>query len=57
MAADGSNVLVVYFSATGTTETLADGGQWLDGERLKSGSSRDDMVSWVNSLGLPMLAE
>lgn len=38
-------------------ESLADGGQWLDGERLKSGSSRDDMVSWVNSLGLPVLAE
>lgn len=30
---------------------------WLDGERLKSGSSRDDMVSWIGGLGLDITAE
>lgn len=30
---------------------------WLDGERLSSGSSRDDMVSWINGLGLDVAAE
>ncbi len=30
---------------------------WLDGERLSSGSSRDDMVSWINGLGLDVTAE
>ena len=30
---------------------------WLDGERLKSGSSRDDMVSWINGLGLDVAAK
>lgn len=30
---------------------------WLDGERLKSGSSRDDMVNWIGGLGLDVTAE
>lgn len=30
---------------------------WLDGERLKSGSSRDDLVSWINGLGLDVTAK
>ena len=30
---------------------------WLDGERLKSGSSRDDMVNWIGGLGLDVTAK
>lgn len=30
---------------------------WLDGERFGSSSSRDDMVSWINGLGLDVTAE
>lgn len=30
---------------------------WLDGERLGSSSSHDDMVSWINGLGLDVTAE
>lgn len=30
---------------------------WLDGERLKSGSSRDDIVNWIGGLGLDVTAE
>lgn len=30
---------------------------WLDGERLKSGSSRDDIVNWIGGLGLDVTAK
>lgn len=30
---------------------------WLDGERLKSGSSRDDRVNWIGGLGLDVTAK
>ncbi len=30
---------------------------WLDGARLSGSSSRDDMVSWINGLGLDIKAE
>ncbi|MCM1190673.1 MAG: flavodoxin [bacterium] len=30
---------------------------WLDGSRLKSSSSRENMVEWINSLGLDVEAE
>lgn len=30
---------------------------WLDGERLKSASSRDDIVNWIGGLGLDVTAE
>lgn len=30
---------------------------WLDGKRLSSSSSRDDMVDWINSLALDVAAE
>lgn len=30
---------------------------WLDGERLKSTSSRDDMVNWIGGLGLDVTVE
>lgn len=30
---------------------------WLDGERLKSASSREDIVNWIGGLGLDVMAE
>ena len=30
---------------------------WLDGERLSSSSSREDMVDWINGLGLDVEAK
>jgi len=30
---------------------------WLDGERLDSSSSREDMVDWINGLGLDVEAK
>ena len=30
---------------------------WLDGERLKSASSREDIVNWIGDLGLDVTAE
>jgi len=30
---------------------------WLDGERLGSSSSREDMVDWINGLGLDVEAK
>ncbi len=30
---------------------------WLDGERLGSSSSREDMVDWINGLGLNVEAK
>lgn len=30
---------------------------WLDGERLKSASSREDIVNWIGGLGLDVTAE
>ncbi len=30
---------------------------WLDGERLSSSSSREDMVNWINGLGLDVEAK
>ena len=30
---------------------------WLDGERLRSGSTREDVVNWINSLGLDIAVQ
>lgn len=30
---------------------------WLDGERLRSSSSREDIVDWINGLGLDVIAK
>jgi len=38
-------------------EQLTNGANWLDGERLKGGASREDIVSWINGLGLKVTAE
>ena len=38
-------------------EQLTNGANWLDGERLNGGASREDIVSWINGLGLKVTAE
>lgn len=38
-------------------EQLTDGGDWLEGGRLSGGASREDIVSWVNELGLEVTAQ
>lgn len=44
--------------ASGTNlEKLTSGATWLSGQRFAGGNSRDDMVSWVNSLGLDVTAK
>lgn len=37
-------------------ERLTEGANWLSGRRFGGGTSRSDMVSWVNSLGLAITA-
>ncbi|MCM1054723.1 MAG: flavodoxin [Bacteroides sp.] len=45
-------------SSAKNLHSLADSSvNWLDGARLKSNSSRGDMVSWINGLGLDVTAE
>ncbi len=38
-------------------EKLTSGAAWLEGRRFGGGASREDMVSWVNGLGLDVTAE
>ncbi len=44
-------------SAKNLHSLASDSATWLDGARLNSGSSRGDMVSWINGLGLGINAE
>ncbi len=44
-------------SAKNLHSLASDSATWLDGARLSSGASRDDMVSWINGLGLGINAE
>ncbi len=44
-------------SAKNLHALASDSATWLDGARLSSGSSRGDMVSWINELGLDIKAE
>ncbi len=44
-------------SAKNLHSLASDSVTWLDGARLSSGSSRGDMVSWINGLGLGINAE
>lgn len=44
-------------SAKNLHTLVSDSAIWLDGARLKSNSSRNDMVSWINGLGLDIKAE
>lgn len=44
-------------SSATNLEALTDGAEWLSGQRLNGSSSRDEIVEWVNSLGLNVKAE
>lgn len=44
-------------SSASNLERLSDGGAWLSGTRLSGSASRDDVVSWINGLGLDVVAE
>jgi len=39
-------------SAENVHSSVSDGGVWLDGDRLESNSSREDIAEWISSLGL-----
>lgn len=39
-------------SSAKTLETLAGGGNWLDGRRFSGSESKDDMLSWFSGLGI-----
>lgn len=43
-------------SSASDLEALTDGAEWLPGERLEGGSSRETIVEWVNSQGLDIIA-
>ena len=36
---------------------LTDGAEWIPGQRLDGGSSQDEIMEWVNSLGLDVTGE
>lgn len=44
-------------SSASNLEKLTDGANWLSGDRLDGGSSREEIVDWVNGLGLDVAAE
>lgn len=44
-------------SSDSNLAALTDGAEWLPGERLDGGSSRETIVEWVNSLGLDIIVE
>ena len=44
-------------SSASNLERLSDGGAWLSGTRLSGSASRNDVVSWINGLGLDVVAE
>lgn len=44
-------------SSADRLEELTDGAQWVEGERFSGGASRDEIVDWVNNLGLNIIAE
>jgi multimeric flavodoxin WrbA len=44
-------------SSTNLHGLCADSTKWLSGARLPSGASRNDVVKWINELGLNIIAE
>lgn len=44
-------------SSGNNLEQLTSGADWLDGRRLDGGASREDIVSWINGLGLEITAQ
>lgn len=62
---DFSGKTIVPFCTSGSSgigssatnlHSLANGATWLDGRRFSGGTSRDDMIEWVNSLSLGVAA-
>lgn len=61
---DFSGKTIVTFSTSGgsghndrSIQSLATGTNWITGTRLKSNFSRNDMVEWINGLGLDIQAK
>lgn len=44
-------------SSASNLERLTNGAEWLSGTRLNGGASKNDVVSWINGLGLDITAE
>lgn len=44
-------------SSARNLHSLTDGATWRDGQRFSGGTSRSTMITWVNSLGLDIIAE
>lgn len=44
-------------SSAANLEELTDGAQWLSGTRLSGNSSREEIVEWINSLELDVIAK
>lgn len=44
-------------SSGANLESLTSGAVWMPGQRLNSGASQEDVMEWVNSLGLDLSAE
>ena len=44
-------------SSASNLERLSDGGTWLSGTRLGGSASRNDVINWINELGLDVAAE
>lgn len=44
-------------SSASNLERLTNGAEWLSGTRLNGGASKNDVVSWINDLGLDITAE
>lgn len=44
-------------SSAANLEALTDGATWISGTRLSGGSSREQIVDWVNGLGLTITAQ
>ena len=42
-------------SAENVHSSVSDGGVWLDGDRLESGSSREDIEKWIDGLDLDVI--
>lgn len=43
-------------SSTENLESLTSGANWLDGERLDGGASKESVSEWINGLGIDITA-
>ena len=63
---DFSDKIVVPFCTSGSSsigssainlQSLTNNAEWLSGQRFSGTSSRDEVIEWVNSLGLDITAK